>query len=120
MTATKRRIIIIIFIVFLALGLTAFLAADRYLIQHVEIADVSAYSKSTVGVLTSEAETAPTETGQAQASPTKSSQAEASLAGQPWKAARRPPLSPRMTGITPAIVFQFQSKRLPPAAAIIR
>lgn len=42
----KIRTLLIISFIVLVLGSSAFLAADRYLIRHVEIADVSAYSST--------------------------------------------------------------------------
>jgi exopolysaccharide biosynthesis protein len=45
MNALKRRIII--FIIVFILGLASYLAADRYLIRHVEIDNVSAYAETT-------------------------------------------------------------------------
>jgi exopolysaccharide biosynthesis protein len=48
MNALKRRIIILI-VVFI-LGLGSYLAADRYLIRHVEIENVSAYAETTTNV----------------------------------------------------------------------
>ncbi len=49
MRTTRRRIFI--FIVVFALAITSYLAADRYLIRHVEIANVSAYSAAAAETL---------------------------------------------------------------------
>lgn len=47
MTKSKKKIFIIISII-LVLGVAAFIAADRYLIRHVEIANVDAYESTVV------------------------------------------------------------------------
>lgn len=55
MNALKRRIII--FVVVFILGLASYLAADRYLIRHVEIDNVSAYAEVTTSVSSTPAST---------------------------------------------------------------
>ncbi len=61
MSKSKKTILIIASVV-LILGSIAYLAADRYLIRHVEIADVLAYSTTTVSAETIQTEESTTET----------------------------------------------------------